>query len=94
MNAIVKPWHINKSNFINVVIHKINLITRATGIEPVTGAWKAQMLPLHYTRNNFSANLRSICIIIISDLRPASQLPRAGALSGPGEAIKLSTGFE
>ncbi len=39
---------------------------RATGIEPVTGAWKAQMLPLHHARwqahleSNQEHNLRRI----------------------------------
>jgi hypothetical protein len=32
-------------------------LERVTGIEPVTRAWKARMLPLHHTRKAIQAGL-------------------------------------
>ena len=53
-------------------------LERAMGIEPTTSAWKAEVLPLNYTRNLLS---NALCIWSErqdSNLRPPA--PKAGAL--------------
>ena len=55
-----------------------NKLVRAMGIEPTTSAWKAEVLPLNYTRNLLS---NALCIWSErqdSNLRPPA--PKAGAL--------------
>ena len=37
----------------------INKMERVMGIEPTTSAWKAEVLPLNYTRTLFYFNLRT-----------------------------------
>ena len=56
----------------------LNHLERAMGIEPTTSAWKAEVLPLNYTRNLLS---NALCIWSErqdSNLRPPA--PKAGAL--------------
>ena len=56
----------------------INKMERVMGIEPTTSAWKAEVLPLNYTRNLLS---NALCIWSErqdSNLRPPA--PKAGAL--------------
>ena len=56
----------------------LDQLERAMGIEPTTSAWKAEVLPLNYTRNLLS---NALCIWSErqdSNLRPPA--PKAGAL--------------
>ena len=47
----LNSWQLHKKPHVHVGLFKIKLV-RVDGIEPTTSAWKADVLPLNYTRSN------------------------------------------